>query len=80
MASATALRIAHKEGPGEVFTGALALPWALWGAVGPFGNATRLSFGERFSSRRRERIVHDRLRQQKTHRGFAPFATPERAA
>src|SRR5262249_56897993 len=50
-ANATALGIAHREGPGEVVTGASALPLALWGAVGPSGNATRLSLGGRFGSR-----------------------------
>src|SRR5260370_35738800 len=33
-ASATALGIAYREGPGEVFTGALALPLALGGQWG----------------------------------------------
>ena len=33
-ASATALGIVHREGPGEVFTGALALPLALGGQWG----------------------------------------------
>jgi len=58
-ASATAVGIVYREGPGEVFTGALALPLALWGAVGPSGNATRLSLGERFGSRRCKSSVRD---------------------
>jgi hypothetical protein len=79
-ASATALGIVYREGPGEVFTGALALPLALGGQWGLRGTPQGYRSASGLVPVDVIRAAATRQHAQSAASGFAPFRRAETAA
>src|SRR5260221_800644 len=79
-ASATALGIAYREGPGEVFIGALALPLALGGQWGLRGTPQGYRSASGLVPVAVHRAFATRQQAQSAASGFAPIRRAETAA
>jgi len=74
------LGIVHREGPGEVFTGALALPLALGGQWGLRGTPQGYRSASGLVPADVNRAFASRQQAQSAASGFAPIRRAETAA